>query len=71
MPPFCLDRHYIQRSTILLTVLPTGNGSKKYSFVIPRHSFERKSLHTNLVLTKEALHMQKNGRFYAVSALKM
>ena len=28
MPPFCLDRHYIQRSTILLTVLPTGNGSK-------------------------------------------
>ena len=28
MPPFCLDRHYIQRSTILVTVLPTGNGSK-------------------------------------------
>ena len=28
MSPFYLDRHYIQRHIILLTVLLTGNGSK-------------------------------------------
>ena len=53
---FCLDRQYILRKIILLTILPTGIGSK-FAHLQFRDSFERKP---NLALTQEVLHVLRS-----------
>ena len=50
---FCLDRQYILRKIILLTILLTGIGSKTAHLQFC-DSFERKP---NLALTQEVLHV--------------